>query len=428
MYLLLSLLFLVGVSYSLRKIKIISLVVLPIAVIFMPVATDVFADDDQTSVLVPAVKTAAVQEMAPSEYLEEFYAEELDKAILFRKPGPNSPPFDIVVLQVCSLSWHDLEEVGINKNEKFFRQFDYLFNNFNSAASYSGPAMHRLLQANCGQRSHSGIYDENTPEECQLFKSLGSVGYQTSVTMDNIGDYENFIDSVKEHMPLNTKLLSPVKLEAQAIFFDGKTKLYNDFDVLKQWQNHVHSSNPERAALYYNSILLHAGVRWRGEKTSRGRDPHEQFKDVLFAFMDDVQAFIKELKESDRNTVLLFVPEHGRALVGNSIQLSDIRDIPLPSITNVPVAVKLIGPNFKTNGQQEINKPTSYFSLSWLLSQFIKNSPFAEKVSGAAKLAARIPKTEHVSDNSGRIVLQIGEKTLYRGKDGKWLSLKKDQL
>jgi len=425
MSMLLGLSFLILVSYSLRKTKMVSLIGLPLLLIFMPIVTDVFGGD-KTDVLIELPKIDTAGKMTPSEYLEEFYFEESERAILFSKPSPNVPAFDVVVLQVCSLSWHDLKEIDVSINDIFFKQFDYLFSNFNTATSYSGPAMHRLLMANCGQPSHDEIYDNNKPKECQLFKSLASVGYQTSITMGFNG-YEGFREAANSHMPTNTTQLSPEKLEMQAIFYDGKTKLYNDFDTLSLWQSHVEKSKPERAALYYNNILLHAGVRWVGEKTSRGRDPHDQFKDVFLVFKEDIQAFIKQLQGSNRNTVLLFVPEHGRALVGNSIQLADVRDIPLPSITKVPVGVKLIGPDFKPSKQQEITKPTSYIALSWLLSKFLKNNPFLADSTAPEKLAARIPKTEHVSDNGKSTILQIGDKTIYRGKNGKWLSLKKDQ-
>lgn len=426
MSILFGLFFLIAASYMLRKMKLASLIGLPMVLIFAPIINDVFANESLNDVLIKLPEVEASEQMTPSEYLEEFYFEEAERAILFSTPNSQSPAFDIVVIQACSLSWHDLAEIGVNKEDNFFKQFDYLFSNFNSATSYSGPAMHRILMANCGQPSHDEIYENKQPKECQLFKSLSSVGFQTSITMGFNG-YEGFRKAANSHMPKSATQISPESLEAQAIFYDGKTKLYNDFETLNLWHEYVKTSNPERAALYYNSILLHAGVRWVGEKTTRGRDLHEQFEDVFLVFKEDIQAFIKQLQASKRNTVLLFVPEHGRALVGNSIQLADIRDIPLPSITKVPVGVKLIGPNFKATPQQEITKPTSYLALSWLISKFMKNSPFEEGATTSSKLAARVPKTEHVSDNGQSTILEIGEKTLYRGKNGKWVSLSKDQ-
>jgi len=424
MPLIFSLLTLILVSYSLRKIEAISLFIFPFLLLAMSFIAEVQGNSND---ILLTNKNEQSEQVTPTEFLEDFHAEESERAVLFSHPEATDPPFDVVVLHVCSLSWHDMNEIDKSKDEPFFQQFDYLFNNFNTAASYSGPAMHRLLLANCGQSSHSDLYDDNIPSACQLFESLASVGYQTSVTMNNNGGYEDFIDSVKSHMPKETQILSPEKLEPQAIFFDGESKLYNDFDALKQWQSSVERSNPKRAALYYNSVLLHAGVRWRGEKTSRGRDPHKQFIDVYSALTEDLQAFINSLQKSERNTLLFFVPEHGRALVGNAIQLPDVRDIPVPSITKVPVGVKLIGPDFTKQQQQEINKPTSYFALSWLISKFIKQNPFAEKAPDAIKLAKRMPKTAHISENGDRVVIEFGEKTLYRDNDGEWILLKKEQ-
>jgi len=421
MSMLIGLFSLILVSYFFQKVKMISLIGLPTLLISMSFILDVGAD--QTDVLIKLPEVESAEKVTPNEYLEEFYFKESERAILFNKPNPTTPAFDVIVLQVCSLSWHDLKEIGVSKNDAFFQQFDYLFSNFNTATSYSGPAMHRLLMANCGQPSHDDIYDNNIPKECQLFKSLAAVGYQTSISMGFNG-YEGFREAANSHMPSNTKQFSPEELEMQAIFYDGKTKLYNDLETLSLWQEYVKGSKPERAALYYNSVLLHAGVRWVGEKTSRGRDPHEQFEDVFLAFKEDIQAFIKQLQESKRNTVLLFVPEHGRALIGNAIQLADVRDIPLPLITKVPVGIKLIGPDFESDKQQEINKPTSYIALSWLMSKFLKNNPFSDETIPSNKLASRIPQTEHVSDNGNSTILKIEDKTLYRGKDGKWLLLK----
>lgn len=41
--------------------------------------------------------------------------------------------------------------------------------------------------------------------------------------------------------------------------------------------------------------------------------------------------------------VVVIVPEHGAALVGDKMQMSGLRDIPSPNITHTPVGIKLIG-------------------------------------------------------------------------------------
>ena len=62
-----------------------------------------------------------------------------------------------MVLSVCSLSWDDLDEVR-QRDAPLLQRFDIVFRQFNSAASYSGPALLRLLRANCGQTAQAALY------------------------------------------------------------------------------------------------------------------------------------------------------------------------------------------------------------------------------------------------------------------------------
>jgi hypothetical protein len=60
--------------------------------------------------------------------LNRFYQQEAENRIVFSKP---TTPFDIIILQTCSLGWEDLNEAKIDPRS-FFSQFDFLFTNFNS--------------------------------------------------------------------------------------------------------------------------------------------------------------------------------------------------------------------------------------------------------------------------------------------------------
>src|SRR5207248_1745854 len=102
-----------------------------------------------------AAAAAAEKFDDPQKYLESFYGAESERVVLFKKPS--GPPFDIVIVHVCSMSWADLKEVGLDKDD-FFKQFDYSFTNFNSVSSYSNPAVMRLLRSNCGQQTHADLY------------------------------------------------------------------------------------------------------------------------------------------------------------------------------------------------------------------------------------------------------------------------------
>lgn len=424
---LLSLSLIAIASFLLSRKRLVNLTVLPLALMVAPLVSAQFFDTGESYTLA-GIATAEAAEMEPARYLNAFYEAEANRKIVFGEPLEGQEPFDIVVLHVCSLSWDDMKEIDLNYDSPFFSQFDYMFTNFNTATGYSTPAVRRLLQANCGQQTHKAVHDDSPPEACLLFNSLDSNGFDTYVGMSHDGDYGNFLNTIEELAPKETTVIPIKGLQQQAIFFDGETPLVNDYDALKSWLETREASGAERAALYYNSVLLHAGIRWVGEK--RSRKDKSQFTDVTLALLADTQAFIDDLKASGRNTVLVFVPEHGRALEGTRIQPADVRDIPLPAITKVPVGVKLIGPKFNGGEVQQklVSKPTSYLAVSWLLSRFVENSPFGENAPSADALAFQIPRTEFVAEHEGRVVMEMEGKLLYRDTNGEWSTLTARQL
>lgn len=74
-----------------------------------------------------------------AENLERFRLAESARKVQFQAPPARAPEFDIILLHVCSLSWDDLDAVGLRDHE-FLRGFDILFTNFNSVTSYSSMA------------------------------------------------------------------------------------------------------------------------------------------------------------------------------------------------------------------------------------------------------------------------------------------------
>lgn len=376
------------------------------------------------------VKSVEAAETNPSKRLDAFYSSESERVIMFNKPAESSVPFDIVILHVCSLSWDDLKQIGMGKDDPFFKQFDYLFTNFNSATGYSGPAVVRLMQSSCGQRSHLDIHKKEKNKSCLMFQGLASAGYENSVAMSHDGKYGDYAKQIKANGLEKAALLLPEKLSPTAVFFDEKTPLYSDYSMMKRWLDIRQSSNTERAALYYNSVLLHAGSHWVGEKSWASRDKHDQFKEVTTVLLRDVKKFIDNLKSSKRNTVLIFLPEHGRALTGSSFQPPDMRDIPLPKITKVPVGIKLIGPKFNNarTEQHLITKQTSYFAISWLLSKFVENSPFGKTPMSPEDIVFKVPKTDFVSEHEWNRIIEMDGKYYYSGKDKKWRELTHEQL
>jgi cellulose synthase operon protein YhjU len=416
-------------SYLVRRHSAPTTAILAILIIVVPLVPLDFQRSSDTSLALQA-GSAEAAETNPAKRLEAFYNTESERAIMFKKPASSSVPFDIVVLHVCSLAWDDLKHINMTKDDPFFRQFDYLFTNFNSVTSYSGPAVIRLLQANVGQRNHNEIHKKDTAKSSMLFDSLESIGYDNYVVMSHDGKYGDYIKSIKANGLQHATFLLPDKQSPTAIFFDEKTPLFSDYAMMKKWFDARQGSKSERAALYYNSVLLHAGSHWVGEKSWTSRDKQDQYKEVSSVLLKDVKKFIDLLKSSKRNTVLVFVSEHGRALTGSAFQPPDLRDIPLPKITKVPVGIKFIGPKFNNakTQQQVISKPTSYFALASLLSKFVENSPFGNSALSAEDVAFKVPKTDFVSENEFNRIVEMEGKYFYSGKNKKWKELTQDQL
>ena len=366
----------------------------------------------------------------PAKYFKSFHSAESEKVIMFKKPAPESVPFDIIIIHICSLSWDDLKEIGMTQEDPFFKQFDYLFTNFNSATGYSGPAVTRLLNSNCGQKPHDELLKKTPDKACLLIDSLSSVGYETYLSMNHDGKYGDFTKNIKKNVSTDTKFLYPENLNPSATFFDEKTSLFDDYAMLKRWFDLRQASNAKMTSLYYNTITMHAGSHWVGEKKWFDRDTHEQYKDVLSALLKDLNKFIELIKSSKRNTVLIFISEHGRALTGTAFQAADLRDIPLPKITKVPVGIKFIGPKFNDASVKQylITKPTSYIAVSWVLSDFIKKSPFGNTAESPDDIVFKIPETKYVSEHKGRIIEEIDGSYLYYGKNRKWITLTPEQL
>jgi hypothetical protein len=195
---------------------------------------------------------------------------------------------------------------------------------------------------------------------------------------------------------------------------------------MARWWKIRLESEDEIAAVYYNSVTLHEGSHW----APKGKEWWKRDRAVLYQefgskLLDDMNKFFSDLESSRRNVVVLFVPEHGMALGGSTIQAAGFRDIPLPTITRVPVGIKFIGKKYNEAEVQQhlIKKPTSYLALSSALAALFEKSPFAELRFDAGDFMDRILETEFVAENSdARIILQDGKYYIY-GKKKKWLPL-----
>lgn len=140
-------------------------------------------------------------------WLNTFYAaEEKRKTTFPAQLPPDAQPFDLLVINICSLSWSDVEAAGL-MSHPLWSHFDILFKHFNSGTSYSGPAAIRLLRASCGQPSHTRLY-QPANNECYLFDNLAKLGFTQHLMMDHNGEFGGFLKEVRENGGMQSELMN----------------------------------------------------------------------------------------------------------------------------------------------------------------------------------------------------------------------------
>jgi cellulose synthase operon protein YhjU len=343
---------------------------------------------------------------AMDRLVRAFLTEESSQVTTFSGPADSAPAFDVVYLHVCSLSWDDLRDVGM-EDAPFFRQFDYLLTNFNSVTSHSTISALRLLRSTCGQTTQEALYRRGD-RECYTLDSLRESGFQTWFALNHTGEYMGF----KQDVQMWGHADAPLEIDdlpiSQFDFSGGPIR--SDAAVLDRWLAERERSGAQRAALYYNTITLHIGGSRVGERSASSDNLDAYRQDIRILF-EELDQFFGRLASSGRDTVVLLVPEHGAALRGTKLQPSGLREIPLPRITNVPVAVKLIGhrPPIGSRAQQVIASPTSYRSLAVLVAEFMNRNPFNDPVWAQGPPAVRIPETSFLAENEGVRVIKSGK-------------------
>ncbi|PRD71226.1 cellulose biosynthesis protein BcsG [Burkholderia multivorans] len=353
----------------------------------------------------------------PEDYnaaLATFRAQESQRQVAFGHLGSDpAAQFDVIVVHVCSLSWDDLDAAKL-RNHPMLSRFDYLFTNFSTAASYSGPAAIRVLRASCGQEAHADLY-KPAPQQCHLFAQLASAGYTVQSLLNHDGHFDNFLQVIRDNIgvpgaPLVSNEPAPVAMHA----FDGSA-IKDDYATLANWYAQ-RASVAGPVALYYNTISLHDGNRVVGSAlTSIDSYPQRAAK-----LMSDVDRLADLIAQSGRRAVIVFVPEHGAALRGDRNQVAGLREIPTPRIVHGPVGVRLVGFAGDHGTTTVIDQPTSFLALAQLLSNLVSNSPFKPGVT-LAQYAADLPRTRMIGENEGTVTMQTAAGYAVKTPDGVWI-------
>lgn len=349
--------------------------------------------------------------------LQSFFSQEAARSVSFPLPEAGAIPFDIIFIHVCSLSWDDVRTVGL-EHHPLWNRFDIVLTRFNSAAAYSGPAAIRMLRATCGQSSHADLYVP-APDKCYLMDNLRRSGFEPGLALNHDGHFDQFLQTVQTQGRLN---VPPFPLDGVVInqyAFDD-SPVYEDLSLLTHWLENRQKSNSPRVALFYNTVSLHDGNHLAGARSSL--NSRENFKIRLAKFLDDLEVFMKKMESSGRRAVVAMIPEHGAALRGDKMQIAGLREIPSPSITLVPVGIKIIGANVqRVGGMLSIDKPTSYLAVSHIVARLLEKPPFAKKTFAPSDYVAGLPVTPFVAQNENVVMAGYRQRYYLRQDSSGWL-------
>ena len=364
----------------------------------------------------PATETPDLSSSALDARLAQFYSGQMKVQARFASPEDDESAYDILILHVCSLSWDDLKTLRLAP-DGLFGQFDLIMSNFNSGASYSGPAAIRLLRSACGQTPEHSLYDPANPS-CLVIDGLQNAGFEPHWAMNHDGHFGNFFGDVRDRGGLKAALEDNAGATVAQQSFDG-TPIYDDYSTLSRWWAKRLKNPAPRVVLYYNTISLHDGnhVLGAGRSDSSYGARFAQFQSGIGRFLD-------ELRASGRHVIVVLVAEHGAALGGDRRQIAGLRELPSAAITHVPVAVALVNAALPTpHTPLRTESPMSYPSLIELLSRLIADNPFAKQSVRLDAYTNALPQVPSVAENNGTVVMRIAGQYMMRSPDGTWSSL-----
>lgn len=346
------------------------------------------------------------------QQVAHFFEQQAAQKTRFQPPPEGAPPFDILMLQICSLSWDDLTMAGL-QDHPLFKRMDVLFDQFNTATAYSGPASIRTLRASCGQPPNTQLY-QNTDEDCYLFKNLAHLGFDVQLQLNNLDDFDGYLDALlAQGLPNMTIPESRFTAAPTMSTFDGKP-LWNDAHVLQQWWALRLQQDQPRVALFYDSISLHDGNRYR---LAGGGSRNADYRSRAQTLLDNLESFFDTLERSGRRTLVVLVPEHGYNLRGDRMQITGMRDIPSPATTHVPAGIKLIGWGHAQNdAPRHITQPSSYLAISELIARLAaqRSLETGQEFQWQPLLADLPTLPLWVAENGSVMVVQQGQEAYIR--------------
>lgn len=371
----------------------------------------------------PQIGTADSQGV--ENYLQTFLELERQRIVTMPSTLPeNFTPFDIVIVNICSMATDDIEASNLLKHP-LFRTFDFSFDTFNSVSSYSTPSSLRLLRSNCGQMTEAQMYKERR-SECELITSVEQLGYQSEVYFDHNGKYGDYLKTLHDLGGLNENIHDLSKLAVKYNAFDGSA-IRSDSDLFKAYVNNIARNGNVNNITFMNLLSLHDGNRLAGEKKSQSYAPR------LKLLLDNLEDFIKDIRDSNRNTLFIMVPEHGAAIRGDKMQIAKLREIPTDKITRIPVGVSFLGAQrnavgggtAKAHKTQRIKGFYSYLAISEIVKRSIEDNVFAKneedsKTDKIADVFYDLPQTAFIAESTNAYYMNFQHQDFYKLKGEHW--------
>lgn len=376
----------------------------------LPVVTAAVAATAQ-----PAAGQTLLQGNAPQQVLDRFYAEQSKIKLL---PAPDAvADFDILILNVCSLSWDDITYSKLT-DHPFLKRADIVLTNYYSGSSYSGPSGIRFLKAGCGHVPHSQLYQSHP--ECTLGYQLEQLGYRNEFRLNHNGIFGNYLDLIKQYGGLADASLVDNKGFPQAMMgFDG-TPIASDIAVLDGWlqkrqrEDTLQQGKPEFS--FYQTISLHDGNRLQG---ARGPS-FSSYGQRLTMLFDDFNQLFDEIAASKRKVLVVLVPEHGVGIQGDSVQLQGMREIPTPSLTHVPILFKLFGADLPQVQSAQVNQSTGPGEITSIIYQILGQKPFSGGNYNPKTIVENVSETRPVLENERMVMLEVDGQFYLQINNGEW--------
>jgi cellulose synthase operon protein YhjU len=327
---------------------------------------------------------------------------ERGKVVSFATAGQAS--FDLLLLSVCSLGDADLRAAGLTEHP-VLRDFDVVFPHFNSAASYSGPAVLRLLRASCGQPPQEALYKEGTPDDCLLLRNLAAAGFAPALLLNHDGHFDDFAVTLQRLGGLDAAPADNHQAPVAMTGFDG-SPVRADFPLLWSWWQ-ANARGERHPALVYNTITLHDGNHLDG---APAQGMLASYRNRARHLLDGLGRLFAAIEASGRPTVVVLVPEHGAGLGASEGAPAGLRELPTPDVTQVPVRVRLFGFGVAHGaGPVVVAGDTSYLALATLVAGLMRSPPEQVQADSLATLARALPRSAWLSE---------GDETRYLEHDG----------